>query len=140
MGSILSTAASVLTAGCVSIFYAALSLEGDVCTMLTKFSLVESLHAWGIWRVSLLKTHSDKGCTGGSYSVTISHVRELICMCYSRHEVQTYDLSVLALSVSPNVFSNAVHFRWRTKQNLDYCFLMMYAQEKGIYYIQVSWV
>ncbi|XP_044910037.1 alpha-1,3-mannosyl-glycoprotein 4-beta-N-acetylglucosaminyltransferase A isoform X3 [Acinonyx jubatus] len=26
--------------------------------------------------------------------------------------------------------------RWRTKQNLDYCFLMMYAQEKGIYYIQ----
>ncbi|KAI4577863.1 hypothetical protein MJG53_020549, partial [Ovis ammon polii x Ovis aries] len=28
--------------------------------------------------------------------------------------------------------------RWRTKQNLDYCFLMMYAQEKGTYYIQVS--
>ncbi|ELK14781.1 Alpha-1,3-mannosyl-glycoprotein 4-beta-N-acetylglucosaminyltransferase A [Pteropus alecto] len=25
---------------------------------------------------------------------------------------------------------------WRTKQNLDYCFLMMYAQEKGTYYIQ----
>lgn len=29
--------------------------------------------------------------------------------------------------------------RWRTKQNLDYCFLMMYAQSKGIYYVQVSW-
>lgn len=28
--------------------------------------------------------------------------------------------------------------RWRTKQNLDYCFLMMYAQEKGIYYIQLE--
>lgn len=28
--------------------------------------------------------------------------------------------------------------RWRTKQNLDYCFLMMYAQSKGIYYVQVS--
>lgn len=28
--------------------------------------------------------------------------------------------------------------RWRTKQNLDYCFLMMYAQEKGTYYIQVK--
>ncbi|XP_004844474.1 alpha-1,3-mannosyl-glycoprotein 4-beta-N-acetylglucosaminyltransferase A isoform X1 [Heterocephalus glaber] len=28
--------------------------------------------------------------------------------------------------------------RWRTKQNLDYCFLMMYAQEKGMYYIQLE--
>lgn len=28
--------------------------------------------------------------------------------------------------------------RWRTKQNLDYCFLMMYAQQKGIYYIQLE--
>lgn len=28
--------------------------------------------------------------------------------------------------------------RWRTKQNLDYCFLMMYSQSKGIYYVQVS--
>ncbi|KAM4796943.1 alpha-1,3-mannosyl-glycoprotein 4-beta-N-acetylglucosaminyltransferase A isoform 2-T2 [Rhinophrynus dorsalis] len=28
--------------------------------------------------------------------------------------------------------------RWRTKQNLDYCFLMMYAQMKGIYYIQLE--
>ncbi|CAL8329054.1 unnamed protein product, partial [Gadus morhua 'NCC'] len=26
--------------------------------------------------------------------------------------------------------------RWRTKQNLDYCFLMMYAQTKGTYYVQ----
>uniref|UniRef100_A0ACB8FI69 Alpha-1,3-mannosyl-glycoprotein 4-beta-N-acetylglucosaminyltransferase A n=1 Tax=Sphaerodactylus townsendi TaxID=933632 RepID=A0ACB8FI69_9SAUR len=28
--------------------------------------------------------------------------------------------------------------RWRTKQNLDYCFLMMYAQKKGGYYIQLE--
>ncbi|NXS73750.1 MGT4A acetylglucosaminyltransferase, partial [Pandion haliaetus] len=28
--------------------------------------------------------------------------------------------------------------RWRTKQNLDYCFLMMYAQRKGVYYIQLE--
>ncbi|XP_077954210.1 alpha-1,3-mannosyl-glycoprotein 4-beta-N-acetylglucosaminyltransferase B-like [Gasterosteus aculeatus] len=28
--------------------------------------------------------------------------------------------------------------RWRTKQNLDYCFLMMYAQSKGTYYVQVA--
>ncbi|XP_072118866.1 alpha-1,3-mannosyl-glycoprotein 4-beta-N-acetylglucosaminyltransferase A [Mobula birostris] len=28
--------------------------------------------------------------------------------------------------------------RWRTKQNLDYCFLMMYAQNKGIYYVQLE--
>uniref|UniRef100_A0A8C6KBT5 Alpha-1,3-mannosyl-glycoprotein 4-beta-N-acetylglucosaminyltransferase B n=1 Tax=Nothobranchius furzeri TaxID=105023 RepID=A0A8C6KBT5_NOTFU len=28
--------------------------------------------------------------------------------------------------------------RWRTKQNLDYCFLMMYAQSKGNYYVQLE--
>uniref|UniRef100_A0A8C1X2T3 Alpha-1,3-mannosyl-glycoprotein 4-beta-N-acetylglucosaminyltransferase B n=1 Tax=Cyprinus carpio TaxID=7962 RepID=A0A8C1X2T3_CYPCA len=28
--------------------------------------------------------------------------------------------------------------RWRTKQNLDYCFLMMYAQTKGTYYVQLE--
>ena len=27
--------------------------------------------------------------------------------------------------------------RWRTKQNLDYSFLMMYAKSRGTYYIQV---
>lgn len=27
--------------------------------------------------------------------------------------------------------------RWRTKQNLDYAFLMMYAVNKGLYYVQV---
>ncbi|XP_030223625.1 alpha-1,3-mannosyl-glycoprotein 4-beta-N-acetylglucosaminyltransferase B [Gadus morhua] len=27
---------------------------------------------------------------------------------------------------------------WRTKQNLDYCFLMMYAQTKGTYYVQLE--
>lgn len=139
MGSIRSTAASVLTAQCVSIVYAALSLAGDVCAVLTKFPSGESL--WyldlGIWRVSLRKTHGDKGCTGGSHSLTISPGWEFICVCYNRHKVQTCDLSLLAWSLSPKLFSDAVHFRWRTKQNLDYCFLMMYAQEKGIYYIQV---
>ncbi|XP_070804793.1 alpha-1,3-mannosyl-glycoprotein 4-beta-N-acetylglucosaminyltransferase-like protein MGAT4D [Pituophis catenifer annectens] len=28
--------------------------------------------------------------------------------------------------------------RWRTKQNLDYSFLMMYAQQKGTYYLQLE--
>ncbi|XP_065098858.1 alpha-1,3-mannosyl-glycoprotein 4-beta-N-acetylglucosaminyltransferase B [Paramisgurnus dabryanus] len=28
--------------------------------------------------------------------------------------------------------------RWRTKQNLDYSFLMLYAQDKGSYYIQLE--
>ncbi|XP_061541076.1 alpha-1,3-mannosyl-glycoprotein 4-beta-N-acetylglucosaminyltransferase B isoform X1 [Phycodurus eques] len=28
--------------------------------------------------------------------------------------------------------------RWRTKQNLDYCFLMMYARAKGTYYVQLE--
>lgn len=27
--------------------------------------------------------------------------------------------------------------RWRTKQNLDYVYLMMYAQGRGTYYLQV---
>ncbi|XP_043928129.1 alpha-1,3-mannosyl-glycoprotein 4-beta-N-acetylglucosaminyltransferase A [Protopterus annectens] len=28
--------------------------------------------------------------------------------------------------------------KWRTKQNLDYCFLMMYAQKKGTFYVQLE--
>lgn len=28
--------------------------------------------------------------------------------------------------------------RWRTKQNLDFSYLMRYAQDKGTYYIQVN--
>lgn len=28
--------------------------------------------------------------------------------------------------------------RWRTKQNLDYAFLMMYAQSRGLYYVQLE--
>ncbi|KAM8939857.1 alpha-1,3-mannosyl-glycoprotein 4-beta-N-acetylglucosaminyltransferase-like protein MGAT4D [Pelodytes ibericus] len=28
--------------------------------------------------------------------------------------------------------------RWRTKQNLDYSFLMLYAQPKGVYYLQLE--
>uniref|UniRef100_A0A8B9HEW3 Zgc:154054 n=1 Tax=Astyanax mexicanus TaxID=7994 RepID=A0A8B9HEW3_ASTMX len=28
--------------------------------------------------------------------------------------------------------------KWRTKQNLDYSFLMLYAQQKGIYYVQLE--
>ena len=28
--------------------------------------------------------------------------------------------------------------KWRTKQNLDYAFLMMYAQSRGTYYVQLE--
>lgn len=28
--------------------------------------------------------------------------------------------------------------KWRTKQNLDYAFLMMYAQSRGVYYVQLE--
>ena len=28
--------------------------------------------------------------------------------------------------------------KWRTKQNLDYAFLMMYAQTRGTYYVQLE--
>lgn len=44
---------------------------------------------------------------------------------------------ILGETSAPIVF---VSCRWRTKQNLDYCFLMMYAQSKGIYYVQVGLV
>lgn len=56
-------------------------------------------------------------------------------MCY---KIFTLNLILLNLSLIPNLLLKIFYFRWRTKQNLDYCFLMMYAQEKGIYYIQVS--
>lgn len=39
--------------------------------------------------------------------------------------------------VIENVLMIFVLFRWRTKQNLDYSFLMMYAVSKGVYYVQV---
>ena len=35
------------------------------------------------------------------------------------------------------VLLHSALFRWRTKQNLDYSFLMMYAVSKGVYYVQV---
>jgi len=28
-------------------------------------------------------------------------------------------------------------YRWRTKQNLDYTYMMMYARSRGTYYVQV---
>lgn len=30
------------------------------------------------------------------------------------------------------------HVRWRTKQNLDYAYLMMYAASRGLYYVQLE--
>lgn len=47
---------------------------------------------------------------------------------------QYHMISVLASHWSTLLLS----LRWRTKQNLDYCFLMMYCQSKGTYYVQVS--
>ncbi|XP_074865393.1 alpha-1,3-mannosyl-glycoprotein 4-beta-N-acetylglucosaminyltransferase B isoform X2 [Carettochelys insculpta] len=53
------------------------------------------------------------------------------------------------ISPSPHFYPDFSHLResfgdpkervrWRTKQNLDYCFLMMYAQSKGVYYVQLE--
>ncbi|XP_045885969.1 alpha-1,3-mannosyl-glycoprotein 4-beta-N-acetylglucosaminyltransferase B [Micropterus dolomieu] len=44
---------------------------------------------------------------------------------------------VITLSPPPTLFLLLL-LRWRTKQNLDYCFLMMYAQTKGTYYVQLE--
>uniref|UniRef100_A0A4W3HET9 Alpha-1,3-mannosyl-glycoprotein 4-beta-N-acetylglucosaminyltransferase B n=1 Tax=Callorhinchus milii TaxID=7868 RepID=A0A4W3HET9_CALMI len=63
------------------------------------------------------------------------------------NEIQSGLLEVLAPSL--NYYPDFSHLketfgdpkervRWRTKQNLDYCFLMMYAQLKGTYYVQLE--
>lgn len=41
-----------------------------------------------------------------------------------------YLIQILILSL--------LFLRWRTKQNLDFSYLMCYAHDKGTYYIQVS--
>ncbi|XP_043925394.1 alpha-1,3-mannosyl-glycoprotein 4-beta-N-acetylglucosaminyltransferase B isoform X2 [Protopterus annectens] len=62
-------------------------------------------------------------------------------------EIQSGLLEVI--SPSPNFYPDFSRLResfgdprervkWRTKQNLDYCFLMMYAQSKGTYYVQLE--
>lgn len=75
------------TAGCVSIFYAVLSLEGAVCAVLTTFPSAESLWwGWGmggvrgVRRVSLLKAHGDRRCPGGSCPLTTSRVGVYLCV------------------------------------------------------------
>ncbi|XP_068134192.1 alpha-1,3-mannosyl-glycoprotein 4-beta-N-acetylglucosaminyltransferase B isoform X1 [Hyperolius riggenbachi] len=63
------------------------------------------------------------------------------------NEIQSGLLEVI--SPSPNFYPDFSRLResfgdprervrWRTKQNLDYCFLMMYAQSKGTYYVQLE--
>ncbi|XP_038256357.1 alpha-1,3-mannosyl-glycoprotein 4-beta-N-acetylglucosaminyltransferase-like protein MGAT4D isoform X5 [Dermochelys coriacea] len=37
-----------------------------------------------------------------------------------------------------NNIAESVRTRWRTKQNLDYSFLMLYAQSKGTFYLQLE--
>ncbi|KAM9511639.1 alpha-1,3-mannosyl-glycoprotein 4-beta-N-acetylglucosaminyltransferase B-like isoform 2-T2 [Salvelinus alpinus] len=37
-----------------------------------------------------------------------------------------------------NSVAELLEKKWRTKQNLDYSFLMLYAQEKGTYYVQLE--
>uniref|UniRef100_A0A8K9X7U4 Alpha-1,3-mannosyl-glycoprotein 4-beta-N-acetylglucosaminyltransferase B n=1 Tax=Oncorhynchus mykiss TaxID=8022 RepID=A0A8K9X7U4_ONCMY len=74
-------------------------------------------------------------------------------------EVRYYRMRVFPVEIQSGlleIISPSVHFypdfsrlkesfgdpkervRWRTKQNLDYCFLMMYAQSKGTYYVQLE--
>ncbi|CAN2388832.1 MGAT4 family member D [Pristimantis euphronides] len=63
------------------------------------------------------------------------------------HEIQSGMLEVISPSTSfyPD-FSNIKEtfgdskdrVKWRTKQNLDYSFLMLYAQPKGTYYLQLE--
>ena len=40
--------------------------------------------------------------------------------------------------LAPNLNDSLERVQWRTKQNLDYAFLMMYAQPLGRYYVQLE--
>ena len=42
------------------------------------------------------------------------------------------------IEINISVYDLSFEFRWRTKQNLDFCFLMMYCQKKARFYVQVE--
>lgn len=56
---------------------------------------------------------------------------EFACVCLK----WKYSIKVSSSLKKHNLFPL---IRWRTKQNLDYSFLMMYAQPRGTFYLQVS--
>lgn len=60
--------------------------------------------------------------------------KEAFCVCLF---ALTLGERFLDTYITPPLFLLFLVLRWRTKQNLDYCFLMMYAQSKGTYYVQV---
>lgn len=70
-----------------------------------------------------IQAQSNDACV--SRSINLDMDPDLVCL-----EFDVYNINI------PNLFSCL--FRWRTKQNLDYSFLMMYAVNKGVYYVQVS--
>ncbi|XP_014681773.1 PREDICTED: alpha-1,3-mannosyl-glycoprotein 4-beta-N-acetylglucosaminyltransferase A-like isoform X1 [Priapulus caudatus] len=41
-------------------------------------------------------------------------------------------------TLKPTLGDQSERFRWRTKQNLDFAYLMMYSQSRGTYYLQVE--
>ncbi|CAB3365848.1 Hypothetical predicted protein [Cloeon dipterum] len=41
-------------------------------------------------------------------------------------------------NLTPTLGDSPERFRWRTKQNLDFAFLMMYAQSRGLFYTQLE--
>ncbi|XP_044137044.1 alpha-1,3-mannosyl-glycoprotein 4-beta-N-acetylglucosaminyltransferase B isoform X2 [Bufo gargarizans] len=81
--------------------------------------------------------------TDAQYATTVAdNIKSLF-----PNEIQSGLLEVI--SPSPNFYPDFSRLResfgdprervrWRTKQNLDYCFLMMYAQSKGTYYVQLE--
>ncbi|KAM4807703.1 alpha-1,3-mannosyl-glycoprotein 4-beta-N-acetylglucosaminyltransferase-like protein MGAT4D [Rhinophrynus dorsalis] len=63
------------------------------------------------------------------------------------HEIQSGVLEIISppasfypdlSNVSETFGDSKERVRWRTKQNLDYSFLMLYAQPKGTYYLQLE--
>uniref|UniRef100_A0A8C1K3B1 Alpha-1,3-mannosyl-glycoprotein 4-beta-N-acetylglucosaminyltransferase A n=2 Tax=Cyprinus carpio TaxID=7962 RepID=A0A8C1K3B1_CYPCA len=83
------------------------------------------------------------GCV--CFCFVLLSVTLVICLTSRISSLQTHQpvnfyIRPLLLDYWPSPFFNMFLClcRWRTKQNLDYSFLMMYAVNKGVYYVQLE--
>ncbi|KAL7648574.1 UNVERIFIED_CONTAM: hypothetical protein RMT77_000480 [Armadillidium vulgare] len=108
--------------------------------MTTLRSLIDSMHPKDLQRCLFVVF------VGESDLDYVNRVASLVEKKFPEH-VESGLIEVISPSPSyyPNMDSLKItlgdpveRVRWRTKQNLDYAFLMMYAQPKGVYYVQLE--
>ncbi|XP_031175199.1 alpha-1,3-mannosyl-glycoprotein 4-beta-N-acetylglucosaminyltransferase B isoform X4 [Sander lucioperca] len=73
-------------------------------------------------------------------SYLVSTLRSLL---YSLTTMQQQDLLIIVFVAETDSnyvgsVAESIRKKWRTKQNLDFSFLMLYAQDKGTYYVQLE--